>query len=52
LKLRGLDPYASYKIPQLGNTVYKGNFLMDLGISWPVKGAYKSTILEVQKAGK
>jgi len=52
LKLRGLDPHASYKIPQLNNTVYKGNFLMDLGISWPVKGAYKSMILEVQKAGK
>lgn len=49
LKLRGLDPKASYKISQLGDAIFKGDFLMKVGISWPVKGAYKSIILEVKK---
>jgi len=47
--LRGLDPKASYKISQLGDAIFKGDFLMKVGISWPVKGAYKSIILEVKK---
>lgn len=49
LKLQGLDPSASYQITALGNTVYKGSFLMNIGLSWPVNGAYQSKILEVQK---
>lgn len=49
LKLRGLDPNASYKIPQLNSQVYKGDFLMKVGIAWPVKEAYKSMILQVQR---
>lgn len=49
LKLRGLDPAASYKISASGDAVYKGDFLANVGISWPVKGAYKSIILEVKK---
>jgi len=52
LKLRGLDPESSYNIPELGEAVYKGNFLMNIGIPWPVKGAYKSLILEVKKSEK
>ncbi|MBX3255875.1 MAG: alpha-galactosidase [Chitinophagaceae bacterium] len=49
LKLRGLDPGAFYKIQGLNNVVYKGDFLMNIGIAWPVRGAYKSMILQVQK---
>lgn len=49
LKLRGLDPGALYSIPELNNTVYRGDFLMKVGITWPVRGAYKSMILQVQK---
>ena len=52
LKLRGLDSNAFYKIPQLNNEVYKGDFLMNVGIMWPVKGAYKSRILQVQRIEK
>ena len=49
LTLRGLNPDASYKIPQLNNEVFKGDFLMNVGVMWPVKGAYKSMILQIQK---
>jgi alpha-galactosidase len=49
LKLRGLDPGARYTIPELNKAVYKGDFLMNVGIPWPVKGAYKSMILQIQK---
>ena len=49
LKLRGLDPNAFYSITELNNAVYKGDFLMNVGITWPVKGAYKSMILQIQK---
>lgn len=48
LKFRGLDPEASYKIGQ-GDGDYKGSFLMKVGIAWPIKGAYKSVILEIKK---
>lgn len=48
-KLRGLDPEANYTILQLGNNNYRGDFLMNVGISWPVKGGYKSVILNVEK---
>jgi alpha-galactosidase len=49
LKLRGLEPNAFYTIPELNNAVYRGDFLMNVGITWPVKGAYKSMILQIQK---
>ncbi len=49
LKLRGLDPDARYTIPELNKAVYKGDFLMKVGIPWPVKGAYKSIIFQIQK---
>ena len=49
LKLQGLKADAFYKIPQLGDAVYKGDFLMRIGILWPVKGAYKSLILDVKE---
>ncbi len=49
LKLQGLKAEAFYKIPQLSDAVYKGDFLMNIGILWPVKGAYKSLILDVKE---
>ena len=52
LKLQGLNAEAFYKIPQLGDAVYKGDFLMHIGILWPVKGAYKSLILDVKEVSK
>lgn len=52
LTLQGLDAEASYTIPQLGDQVYTGDFLMRVGIAWPVKGAYKSSILDVRKVTK
>lgn len=52
LKLQGLNAEAFYKIPQLDNQVYKGDFLMSIGIAWPLKGAYKSLILDVQEVNK
>lgn len=51
-KLRGLDAEASYKIPKLGDAVYKGDFLANVGIAWPLKGAFKSVILEIKKIGQ
>lgn len=52
LKLRGLDPKASYKLSTTGNTVYKGDFLMKVGISWPVNDAYQSKIVVVGRISK
>ena len=43
---------AFYKMPQLSDEVYKGDFLMNIGISWPVHGAYKSLILDVIETAK
>lgn len=52
LKLQGLDRHASYEILQdKVQKVYKGDFLMDVGISWPVSGIERGTILEIKKAG-
>lgn len=55
LKLEGLKPDQSYQIEIMGlpkskqsTTTYKGNFLMEIGIDWPVKGANKSQILSVK----
>ena len=52
LKLRGLDKDKLYKIEKLGlpadkqpKEQYSGNFLMNVGLDWPVKGANKSLIL-------
>jgi alpha-galactosidase len=50
LRLQGLDPNASYKIlPDRDQRVYKGNFLMKIGIAWPVSGIERSAILEVKR---
>lgn len=51
LKLKDLKPDVMYKVQKIEdagtNTVtnYKGDFLMNIGIAWPVKGANKSQII-------
>ncbi len=50
LRLRGLDPGVLYKIEE-DNQLYKGSYLMRVGIQWPVRGSFKSKILSVKAAG-
>lgn len=52
LKLKGLNSSQLYRIKKTGDkkdgeTVYRGDFLMNIGISWPVKNAFESQILTV-----
>ena len=46
LQLRGLVPEASYKV-EGDDHVYKGAYLMKVGIAWPVRGSLNSKILSV-----
>ena len=41
VKLRGLDPNANYKL-EGNDEVFTGDYLMNVGIYFPVYGAYKS----------
>jgi len=50
LQLRGLNDESSYKIEE-DNQIYKGSFLMKIGIKWPVNGSLKSKILTFKKVG-
>ena len=52
LKLRGLDQKASYKLSHTGDVIYKGDFLSEVGVSWPVRNGYNSMIIEVNKVGQ
>lgn len=46
--LRGLLPDAEYKIEGIeGN--YKGDYLMNIGIEFPLRGAFKSQIFKITK---
>jgi len=50
IKLQGLKNDWQYKVQKLGDTqnqttIYKGDFLMNVGMSWPVYGANKSQIV-------
>lgn len=52
LKLKGLDPARAYLVKDANNendkgTVYPGDFLMSIGITWPAKAAFESRILLV-----
>lgn len=54
LKLKGLDPMAKYVVkkaddPTDKGNVYPGEFLMKIGISWPVKNAFESQIMLIDK---
>jgi len=54
LKLKGLNPDQQYLVKKADDekdkgTVYKGSFLMDIGITWPIKGAFESQIMSVNQ---
>ena len=46
VKLRGLLPAAHYRIEGIKNT-FSGQFLMDVGVEFPMRGAYQSRIFTV-----
>lgn len=48
VKLRGLQPDASYRIEGMDG-VYAGRELMDIGVVFPVYGAFKSRIFKIVK---
>jgi alpha-galactosidase len=57
LKLKGLKADESYSVQNIEDrdkpgTTYKGDYLMNVGIAWPVKGANKGQILLVNPQGK
>lgn len=46
LCLRSLDPGKKYRINNDAAT-YTGDYLMKIGIRWPVQGAYKSAVIRI-----
>ncbi|GAA4749562.1 alpha-galactosidase [Flavisolibacter ginsenosidimutans] len=54
LKLEGLNPAKKYRLQKAGDstdkgTVYPGDFLMNIGLAWPVKNAYQSLIFTLKQ---
>jgi alpha-galactosidase len=55
LKLKDLKPDVIYRVQKIeeagtgAGTNYKGDFLRDIGIAWPVKGANKSQVLLISE---
>jgi alpha-galactosidase len=54
LPLKGLDPLTKYLVkkaedPLDKGTVYTGELLMKIGLSWPVKNSFESQILLINK---
>ena len=49
LLLKGLDPIAMYTLGENNEKVLSGEYLMNIGIPWTLKGAYKSMILKLKK---
>lgn len=48
VKLRGLQPEATYRIEGIEGA-FRGDLLMNVGIEFPVSGAYKSRIFKLTK---
>jgi alpha-galactosidase len=48
VKLRGLLPDVSYQVEGFKNS-FTGAYLMEIGIRFPLKGAYKSRIYKINK---
>ncbi|GBU08774.1 alpha-galactosidase [Bacteroidales bacterium] len=46
IKLNNLVPTANYKIEE---KIYTGDYLMNIGLLWPLRGAYTSKIIKLQK---
>lgn len=58
-KLEGLKTDQDYQLEFFGvpaakqpKTIYKGGFLMNIGVAWPVKGANKSVIVSVKPVSR
>jgi alpha-galactosidase len=58
IQLKGLRPERRYKIDRPGQEdaaqdkqEYTGDFLMNVGIAWPVNGSYKSQVLVIAEVG-
>lgn len=49
LLLQGLDAAAMYKFNDKNGTLLSGEYLMKIGIAWPVANAYWSSILKFKK---
>jgi alpha-galactosidase len=49
LLLQGLDPAAVYQLDDKEQTSASGEYLMKVGIPWPVTYAYRSTLLKLKK---
>ncbi len=54
LRLKGLGPGEKYRLqiagdPNDSGSVYSGDFLMQVGIAWPVAGAYNSKIIRIKQ---
>ncbi len=47
VKLRGLEPETKYKFDKI-NGAYSGKYLMEVGIRFPLKGAFKSDIYKIE----
>lgn len=47
VKLRGLSPDVRYQVEGL-EKIYTGKYLMDIGITFPLRGAFKSKIFTVK----
>ncbi|WP_289304406.1 GH36 C-terminal domain-containing protein, partial [Parabacteroides goldsteinii] len=48
VKLRGLEPDASYRIEGMDG-LYAGRLLMNIGVEFPLYGAFKSRIFKIVK---
>lgn len=49
LLLQGLDAAAMYKLNDKNGTLLSGEYLMKIGIAWPIANAYRSSILKFKK---
>jgi len=47
--LKGLDPKTMYTIGEKSEAVVSGDYLMNVGIPWPLNRPYKSIILKIKK---
>jgi alpha-galactosidase len=49
LLLQGLDPKAIYRLNDKNKTMMSGEYLMQVGIPWPVTTAYRSVVMRLIK---
>lgn len=49
LLLQGLDPAARYTLDDQTKTTVSGDYLMQIGLPWPVNTAYRSAVIRLKK---